>query len=135
MIFNNLEYKFATMDTTNSRKVLKTSGLACEKLADICGYYKIWGREKDMDSHVDLEEVIIDPYYGGMKAECDKKKLVWHMAWVKRLDEHHLRTAAKKSYTFYEMFRRTVDMRKCLQREYIEGSTHKESGGGKHHRK
>ncbi|KAE8785698.1 hypothetical protein D1007_40605 [Hordeum vulgare] len=47
-----------------------------QKLVDMRGHYKIWGSKKDMDSHVDLVEAIIDPYYGGMKAECDKNKHV-----------------------------------------------------------
>ncbi|KAE8769000.1 hypothetical protein D1007_59459 [Hordeum vulgare] len=54
-------YRFTTVDTTNDRKVLKTSGLACQKLVDIPDHYKIWGIKKDMDSHVDLVEAIIDP--------------------------------------------------------------------------
>ncbi|KAE8779741.1 hypothetical protein D1007_47208 [Hordeum vulgare] len=88
-----------------------------------------------MDSHADLAEAIIDPYYGGMKLECDKNKTVWHMAWVNRLDEHHLQTTAKEAYTFYEMFTWIVDMRNCLLLEYIKGSSHKQSGGSKRHRK
>ncbi|KAE8811442.1 hypothetical protein D1007_11827 [Hordeum vulgare] len=51
---NNPDYKFATVDNTNDQKVLKTSGLACQKLVDIHGHYKIWGSKKDLDSHVDL---------------------------------------------------------------------------------
>ncbi|KAE8776288.1 hypothetical protein D1007_51099 [Hordeum vulgare] len=73
---NNLDYRFATVETTNDQKVLKTSRLACEKLVDFRDHYKIWDSKKDMDSHVDLVEAIIDPYYGGMKAECDKNKHV-----------------------------------------------------------
>ncbi|KAE8814796.1 hypothetical protein D1007_07796 [Hordeum vulgare] len=73
-------YRFAMVDNTNDQKVLETLGLAYEKLVDIHGYYKIWGSKKDMDSHVDLVEAIIDPYYGGMNVECDKDKPVWHMA-------------------------------------------------------
>ncbi|KAE8791584.1 hypothetical protein D1007_34042 [Hordeum vulgare] len=80
-------------------------------------------------------EAIINPYYGGMNAECEKNKVVWHMAWIKRFDEHHLQTVSKEVYTCYEMFRRIVDMRNCLLPEYVEGSRHKHSGGGKRHRK
>ncbi|KAE8769308.1 hypothetical protein D1007_59104 [Hordeum vulgare] len=72
---NSPIYRFATVDTTNYRKVLKTSGFARQKLVDISGHYKIWGSKKDMDSHVDLPEAIIDPYYGGMKAECRRTSL------------------------------------------------------------
>ncbi|KAE8795807.1 hypothetical protein D1007_29246 [Hordeum vulgare] len=88
-----------------------------------------------MDSHDDLAEAIIDPYYGGMKAECDKNKPAWHKAWVNRLYEHHIQTMAKEAYTCYEMFRLIVDMRNCLLPEYVEGLRHKHSDGGKHHKK
>ncbi|KAE8786136.1 hypothetical protein D1007_40039 [Hordeum vulgare] len=89
----------------------------------------------DMDSYVDMAEAIIDPYYGGMRAECKKNKAVWHMASVKRLDEHHLHTTTKEAYTCYEMFRRIVDRRNRLLPEYIKGSSHKQSGGDKCHMK
>ncbi|KAE8803386.1 hypothetical protein D1007_20737 [Hordeum vulgare] len=39
--FNNPDYTFATVDTTNDRKVLKTSGLDFQKLVDIRDHYKI----------------------------------------------------------------------------------------------
>ncbi|KAE8806312.1 hypothetical protein D1007_17465 [Hordeum vulgare] len=132
---NNPDYRFATVDTTNDRKVLKTSSLAREQLVDIRGHYKIWVSKKDMDSHVDLDEASIDLYYGGLKTEYDKNKHVWHMAWVKRLDEHHLQTTAKEVYTCYEMFRQIIDMSSCLLREYVQGSSHKQSGGDKLHTK
>ncbi|KAE8789540.1 hypothetical protein D1007_36181 [Hordeum vulgare] len=45
-----------------------------KKLVDIRNHYKIWGTKKDKESHVDLAEVIIESYYGGMKAECKKNK-------------------------------------------------------------
>ncbi|KAE8783916.1 hypothetical protein D1007_42557 [Hordeum vulgare] len=87
--------------------------------------------KKDMDSHVDLVEAIIDPYYGGMKAECNKNKPISHMAWMKRLAEHHLQAMAKEAYTCYEMFMQIVDMRNYLLPKYVKGSSHKQSGGGK----
>ncbi|KAE8797810.1 hypothetical protein D1007_26943 [Hordeum vulgare] len=65
-------YTFTTVDTTIDRKVLNNSGLACQKLVGIRDHYKIWGSKKYMDSLVDLAKAIIDTYYGGMKAECDK---------------------------------------------------------------
>ncbi|KAE8783906.1 hypothetical protein D1007_42588 [Hordeum vulgare] len=111
---HNPEYRFATVDTTNDPKVVKTSGLACQKLVDIHDRYKIWGNNKDMESHVDLAEGIIDPYYRSMKAECGKKKHAWHRTWVKRLDEHHIQTATKEACTCYEMFKQLVDMRNYL---------------------
>ncbi|KAE8774385.1 hypothetical protein D1007_53217 [Hordeum vulgare] len=132
---NSPDYRFATVDTTNNPKVLKTSGLACQKLVDICGHYKIWGSKKDMDSHVYLAEAIIKPYYKGMKVECDNNKPAWHNAWVKSLDEHQLQTTAKEAYTCYEMFTRIVDMRNYLLLEYMEGSNHKQCGGVKCHMK
>ncbi|KAE8798268.1 hypothetical protein D1007_26564 [Hordeum vulgare] len=46
----------------HDHKVLKTSGLAYQKLVDIRDLYKIWCSEKDMDSHVHLVEAIIDSY-------------------------------------------------------------------------
>ncbi|KAE8812437.1 hypothetical protein D1007_10580 [Hordeum vulgare] len=73
---NSLDYRFASVDTTNNRKVLKTSGLACQKLVDIRDHYKIWGSKKDMDSHAGLAEAIIDPYYTSMKVESRKNKVV-----------------------------------------------------------
>ncbi|KAE8777008.1 hypothetical protein D1007_50257 [Hordeum vulgare] len=130
---NNPDYRFAAVNTMNDRKVLKTSGLDCQKLVGIRDHYNIWGGKKDMDSHVDLAEAIINPYYGGVKAECDKNKHVYHSAWVKILDEHHLQTAAKEAYTCYEMFTQIVDMRGYLLPEYVEGSSHKQRGGGKRH--
>ncbi|KAE8792079.1 hypothetical protein D1007_33403 [Hordeum vulgare] len=75
MFVKSHDYRFATVDSTNDRKVLKTSGLAFHKLVDIRGHYKIWGSKKDMYSHVDLAEAIIDPFYGAMKAECEKTRL------------------------------------------------------------
>ncbi|KAE8820495.1 hypothetical protein D1007_01643 [Hordeum vulgare] len=132
---NSPNYRFAIVDTTNDQKVIKTSGLENQKLVNILGHYKIWGNKKDMSSHVDLAEAIIDLYYGGMKAESEKNKPVCHMAWVKRLDEHHPQTAAKEAYTRYKMFTRIIDMRNYLLPEYVEGSSDKQSGGGKLHRK
>ncbi|KAE8767130.1 hypothetical protein D1007_61556 [Hordeum vulgare] len=120
------------VNTTNTLKVLKTAVLSCQKLVDIRGHYKIWGSKKYIDSHVDLAEDIIQPYYGGMKAECDKNKPAWHMAWVNILDQHHIQTTVKEAYTCYEMFRGIVDMRNCLLPVYVKGSIHKHSGGGKH---
>ncbi|KAE8789749.1 hypothetical protein D1007_36054 [Hordeum vulgare] len=126
---------FTMMDTTNEPKLLKTSGLACEKLVNIHDHYKVSGSKKDKDSHVDHVVVIIDSYYRDTKAKCEKNKHVWHRAWVKRLDEYHIQTATKEAYTCYEMFRRTVDMRKCLLPEDDEGSSHKQGNGDKRHRK
>ncbi|KAE8820459.1 hypothetical protein D1007_01607 [Hordeum vulgare] len=73
---NSLDYKLAIVDTTNDLKVLKTSGLVCPKLVDIYSHYKIWGSKKDLESHVDLADAIIDPYYTDMKTKGKKNKLV-----------------------------------------------------------
>ena len=55
-----------------------------------------------------------------------------HGAWMRQLDEPHLRFAAKSGYTCYEMHRRIVDMRKCLVTQIDEaGSSHKQSKGHK----
>ncbi|KAE8816559.1 hypothetical protein D1007_05893 [Hordeum vulgare] len=88
-IVNSPDYKFATVDTTNDLKVLKTLGLSFQKLVNIQGQYKVWGGEnkKHEDSLVELTATIIDPYYRDMKAECDMDKSVWHTAWVNKLDE------------------------------------------------
>ncbi|KAE8771311.1 ubiquitin-conjugating enzyme e2 26 [Hordeum vulgare] len=132
---NSPDYRFATVDTTNEPKVLKTSGLDCQKLVDIHDHYKVWGSKEDKESHVDLAVSIINPYYTDIKTECEKNKLVWHRAWVNRLDEYDIQTMAKEAYTCYKMFKRIVDMRKCLLPKDGEGSSHKQSSGGKRHRK
>jgi hypothetical protein len=113
------------VDTLNDLKVLKTTSLACQKLVDIQGQYRVWGRKKAKDSLVDLAVAIIDPFYRGMKDECKKNKDAWHEAWVRRLDEEHVKYAAKDAYTSYEMYRRIVDMRECLLPVDNEGSSHK----------
>ncbi|KAE8803042.1 hypothetical protein D1007_21253 [Hordeum vulgare] len=134
-VFNSPNYRFAMEETTNNQKVPNTSGLACQKLVDIRAHYKIWGSKKDMDSHVDLVEAIIDPYYKDMKIAREKNKLVLDSGWVNTLDEHHLHTTAKEAYTCYTMFTRIIAMRNCLLPEYVEGSSHKQSSGGKRHMK
>ncbi|KAE8809904.1 hypothetical protein D1007_13502 [Hordeum vulgare] len=106
---NNPDYMFATVDATNDRKVLKTLGLACQKLVDIHDHYNVWDIKKDKDSHVDLAEAIIDPYYKEMKDKCDRNKLVWHRAWVMILDNYHIDIEAKEVYKCYEMFRWIID--------------------------
>ena len=68
---------------------------------------------------------IIDPYYRDMKDECNKNKDAWHEAWVRTLDEEHVKYAAKDAYTSYEMYRQIVNMRKCLRPAPSEGSSHR----------
>ncbi|KAE8815258.1 hypothetical protein D1007_07390 [Hordeum vulgare] len=38
---NSPDYRFATVDTTNNLKVLKTSGLSCQKLVNIQCQYRV----------------------------------------------------------------------------------------------
>ncbi|KAE8788252.1 putative ubiquitin-conjugating enzyme E2 26 [Hordeum vulgare] len=70
--------------------------------------------KKQKDSMVDLATIIIHPYYRDMKAEGEKDKSVWHKAWLNKMDEGHIKYAAKDAYTSYEMYTRIADMRKCL---------------------
>ena len=74
------------------------------------------GQDKSkLNSLVDLASAIIDPYYEKMKQDAQRTSPVsWHGAWMRQLDEPHLRFAAKSVYTCYEMHRWIVDMRKCL---------------------
>ena len=69
-----------------------------------------------------------------MKDEIKKDKIAWHSVWHERLDEQHVKYAAKDAYTSYEMYRRIIDMRNCLVTEIDEaGSSHKQSSSGKRH--
>ena len=54
------------------------------------------------------------PYYRDMKDSCNKGKHAWHSAWMEKLDKPHVVYVAKEAYTSYDMYRRIVDMRKCL---------------------
>ncbi|KAE8816200.1 hypothetical protein D1007_06323 [Hordeum vulgare] len=83
---NSPDYRFTTVDTTNDLKVLKTSGLSCQKLVNI----------------------------QDMKAECDKSKSVSHKVWVDELDEEHIKYVAKDTYRSYKMYTRIIDKRKYL---------------------
>ena len=127
---NSLDYSFATVDTTNDLKALKVSGLTCQNLVNIRDHYKVWGSTKNnQNSLVDLVSAITDPYYMKMKDESKKDKNVWHSDWHERLDEQHVKYVAKDAYTSYEMYRRIVDMRKCLLSAPDEGSSHKAVAG------
>ena len=106
---------FATMDITNNVKALENPGIACQKLVDIQGQYRIWGsKEHEKDSLVHLAKAIIDPYYRDTKDSCNKDKRAWHSAWMEKLDKAHVVYAAKEAYTTYDMYGQIVDMRKCL---------------------
>ncbi|SPT17641.1 unnamed protein product [Triticum aestivum] len=123
---NNPHYIFATVDITNDVKALKNSGIACQNLADIQGQYKIWGnKEHEKDSLVHLAEAIIDPYYKDMKYSYNKDKRAWHSAWMELLNKAHVVYAAKEAYTSYDMYRRIVDMRKCLVPQNGQGFNQK----------
>jgi hypothetical protein len=69
-----------------------------------------------------------------MKDDCNKDKHAWHSAWMKKLDEGHIVYMAKEAYISYEMYRRIIDMRKCLLPQVGEASSQKQSNG-KHHKK
>ena len=127
---NGPHYMFAMVDITNDVKALESSGIACQNLVDIQGQYKIWGsKEHEKDSLVHLAEAIIDPYYRDMKDSCNKDKRAWHSAWMEKLDKAHVVYAAKEAYTSYDMYRRIVDMRKCLLPQNGQGSSRKQSNG------
>ena len=82
-----------------------------------------------LNSLVDLASAIIDPYYMKMKDESKKDKDTWHSVWHERLDEEHVKYAANGTYTSYEMYKRIVDMRKCLVHAPAEGSSRRAVAG------
>ena len=124
-----------TVDTKDDVKALSVTGLACKNLVEIRDHYRIWGITKQ-DSLVELATAIIDPYYENMKQDAQRTSPVsWHKAWMRLLDEPHLRFAAKSVYTCYEMHRRIVDMRECLLPVIGNGSSHHQSSSGKRHKK
>ncbi|KAE8782584.1 putative ubiquitin-conjugating enzyme E2 26 [Hordeum vulgare] len=122
---NSPDYSFAIVDTTNDLKAVDVSGLTCENLVNIHDHYKVWGSTiNKQNSLVDIPSAIIDPYYMKMKDESKKNKNAWHCTWDQRLDEEHIKYAAKDAYTSYDMYTRLVDMRK-----FHEGSSHGEVVG------
>ena len=48
---------------------------------------------------------------------------------MEKLDKAHVVYAAKEVYTSYDMYRRIVDMRKCLLPQNGKGSNQKQSNG------
>ena len=133
---NSPHYMFATVDITNDVKALENSGIACQNLVDIQGQYKIRGsKEHEKDSLVHLAEAIIDPYYRDMKDSCNKDKRAWHSAWMEKLDKAHVVYAAKEAYTCYDLYRRIIDMRKCLLPQNSQDSSQKQSNGKRHRNK
>ncbi|XBI46363.1 hypothetical protein VPH35_110632 [Triticum aestivum] len=127
---NNPDYKFAAVDTTNNVKVLKVLGLKCPNLVNIQDHYTVWGSAKNkLNSQVDLASAIIDPYYMKMKDESKKDKDTWHSVWHGRLDEEHIKYTANNAYTSYEMYRRIIDMRKCIVHDPAERSSHRAVAG------
>ena len=129
---NSIDYKFTTVEITDDVKALSVTGFACKNLIEIRDHYRVWGSTKD--SLVKLTSAIIDPYYQKMKQDAQRTSAVsWHRAWLRRLDEPHLRFVAKSVYTCYKLHRRIVDMRKCFVTQIDEaGSSHKQS---KRHKK
>ena len=133
---NSPDYMFAMVDITNDVKALKSSGIACQNLVDIQGQYKICGsKEHEKDSLVHLAVAIIAPYYRDMEDSCNKDKRAWHSAWMEKLDKAHVVYAAKEAYTSYDMYKRVVDMRKCLLPQNGQGSSRKQSNGKRHRNK
>ena len=129
---NSIDYKFAMVETTDDVNAPSVMGLANKNLVEICDHYSVWGSMKD--SLVELTSAIINPYHEKMKQDAQRTSAVsWHRAWVRRLDEPHLRFAAKSLYTCYAMHTWIIDMRKCLVTQIDEpGSSHKQS---KRHKK
>ena len=80
---------------------------------------------KKLNALINLASAIIDPYYMKMKNESKKDKNAWHSVWNERLDEQHVKYVAKDTYSSYEMYRRIVDMRKCLLPAPDEGLSHR----------
>ena len=64
-----------------------------------------------------------------MKDPCNKDKRAWHSAWMEKLDKAHVVYAAKEAYTCYDMYKRIVDVRKCLLPQNGQGSSRKQSNG------
>ncbi|XP_073362282.1 uncharacterized protein [Aegilops tauschii subsp. strangulata] len=104
-------------------------------LVHIQGQYRVWGSKKEKYSLVDLVIAITDPYYRNMKDDSNKNKPTSHRACVHRLYDDHVKYAAKDAYTSYEMYRRIIDMWKCLRPAPGEGSGHKHISSGKRHKK
>ena len=68
-----------------------------------------------------------------MKDSCNKDKRAWHSAWIEKLDKAHVVYVAKEAYTSYDMYRRIIDMRKCLLPQNGQGSSRKRSNGKRRH--
>ena len=64
-----------------------------------------------------------------MKDESKKDKNAWHSVWHERLDEQHVKYAAKDAYASYETYMRIIDMRECLLPATNEGSSHRAVAG------
>ena len=62
-------------------------------------------------------------------------KRAWHSAWMKKLDKDHIVYTTNEVYMCYNMYRRIVDMRKCLLPQNSQGSSRKQSNGKRHHNK
>ncbi|KAE8786080.1 putative ubiquitin-conjugating enzyme E2 26 [Hordeum vulgare] len=115
---------------TNETVLVESSIQAMEQLLAEDKYQVVWSStKKKHNSLVDLASAIIYPYYMKMKNESKKDKNTSHGAWDQRLDEEHIKYAAKELYTRYEMYRRIIDMRKYLRPAADEGSSHGEVSG------
>lgn len=123
---NSPDKSFPTIDTTNDLKALMVSGLKCPNLFNIQHHYKVCGSDNNkLISLVDLASAIIDPYYMKMKNESKKDKNAWHSVWHERMDEQHVKYAAKDTSTSYKMYMQIIHMRKCILPAPDEGSIHR----------
>ncbi|XBH68481.1 hypothetical protein VPH35_096623 [Triticum aestivum] len=96
---NSIDYKFAMVETSDDVKVLMVMGLACKNLVEIRDHYRVWGSTKK-DSLVELASAIIDYYCEKMKQDANRTRPVSsHGAWMRQMDEPHLKFAAKSVYT------------------------------------
>ena len=72
--FNNTDYKFATVETTDDVNMLRVMGLAYRNLVEISDHYRVWGSTKD--SLVERASAIIEPYYENMKHDAKRTNVV-----------------------------------------------------------
>lgn len=90
------------VDTTPDLKALDDSGLTSQNLVNIHDHYQVW-------------EAPITNTIPWLKDESKKDKKAWHSACDHRMDKKYVKYAGKDAYTSYGMYRRNVDMRKCLR--------------------
>ncbi|KAE8780309.1 putative ubiquitin-conjugating enzyme E2 26 [Hordeum vulgare] len=127
VVIRSPDYNFAMVDTTNDLKAHDVSGLTHQNLFNTHDHYKVSGSTNNKQNPlVKLASAIIAPYYMKMKDESKMDTNAWHSVWDQRLDEEHVKYVAKDGCTSYKMYRRIIDMRKCLRHALDEGSSHTE---------